>query len=550
LISCPFFTETRTFNLLKEASETMTGLTTQFAFESLPQKQVTELANDVLAFMNFVSADTKKGTHYQSQSNIEEARTKIYQNVFMKDRALFGCIVCMSGAKNDFAKQNAVKAFLANSWNSTTKSSLPFDREQDFIDLFIKETQVNRVLNMFVELADLRVNNSRTRKAMLSYVLGSRNLPLWSVKYRAKLKRILTHCWNVRYINILYRILRTKSTDVLKKRFSDKEKKFLYQDILRHKNAGLKDIEAIECIAFILGIKGDYKVPLLKAFFDARTDLKAGKSLPMEVLEGIRSSYHKDVSKDEVIKLTARKMTQKQKKNLQKTAAKAGVAVTFNPMAFTMTELFIYAYEMGLSKDVEKAIEVKAEKLANTFPIRYEKIGIIVDASKSMEGSKKQPLKPIATAQAMRDVLIKSASTGTVKIAGGFKNKDGLIIPAHSTSLAKQIIQLLKQDMDAIFIISDGYENSPSGRIDEVVGIARHIGVTTPIYHVNPVVASETATGMRRLSQAIPVLPCANPEGVALSFLKPMLETDPVNGLKTLVNMTLPMIEKNKEVAA
>jgi len=529
----------------------MTGLTTQkFAFEDLEITEAKQLANDVLALMNFVSADTKKGTHYQSETNIEEARKTVYQKVFMADRALFGCIVCMSGTKNDFAKQNAVKAYLANSWNTATKSSLPFEKEQDFIDLFIKETQVNRVLNMFVELAEQRINNSRTRKAALSYILGSRSLPLWSVKYRAKLQRILTHCWNLRYKNVLYRILRNKSTNKLKKRFSDKEKTFLYQDVLKHKHAALKDIEAIECIAFILGIDGDYKVPLLKAFFDARTDLKAGKNLPMEILEGIRSTYHKDVPKEEVIKLTARKMTQKQKKNLQRTAQKAGVAVTFNPMAFTMTELFIYAYEMGMTEAIKKAIEVKAGKLANTFPIRYENIGILIDASKSMEGSKQQPLKPIATAQAMREVLIKSASTGVIKVAGGFKGKDDLIVPAHSTSLAKQLIQLMKQNLDAIFVISDGYENSPSGRMDEVMRIARHIGITTPVYHVNPVVASESATGMRRFSQSIPVLPCANPEGVALSFLKPMLETDPVNGLKTLVNMTLSMIEKTKEVAA
>jgi len=528
----------------------MTGLTTQFAFETLPQKQVEDLAKNVLALMNFTAADTKKGTHYQSKENIDEARKLITQKVFESDRALYGCIICMSGAKNDLAKQNAVKAFLANPWKNGSISSLPFDSEYLFLDHFLKEIQVNRVLNTFVELAEQRVNNSRTRKYALRFVLGSRNLPLWSVKYKSKLNRILTHCWNNRYKNVLYALLKNKTTGSLKIRFNEKEMTFMKEDFLKYKHPTLSDRDMIECIAFMFGITGVHKVPIFKAYYDARTDLTKGKILPMEILEGIRSSYHKTVSKDEVIKLTARNFTAKQKKNLQNTAAKAGVATTFNPMAFSMSELYIYGYKQGLSDNITKALKLKAQRIANTFPIRYEKIGIIIDGSKSMEGSKAQPLKPIATAQAMKDVLVESATTGTIKIAGGWKNKDDLIIPAHSTTLAKQLIQMLKTDVDAIFLISDGYENSPSGRIDEVLGIAKRIGVTTPVYHVNPVVASESETGMRRFSPSIPVLPCANPEGIALSFLKPLLEADPVNGLKTLVRMTLPMIEKKKEVTA
>ena len=109
------------------------------------------------------------------------------------------------------------------------------------------------------------------------------------------------------------------------------------EDFREFKHPSLSDRDMIESIAFMFGIQGAHKVPLFKAYYDARTDLTKGKLLPMEVLEGIRSSYHKDVSKDEVIKLTARNFTVKQKKNLQKTAAKAGVKTTFNPMAFSMS---------------------------------------------------------------------------------------------------------------------------------------------------------------------------------------------------------------------
>jgi len=261
----------------------MTGLTTQFAFETLPQKEIDELSKNVIALMNFTAADTKKGTHYQSKENIDEARKLITQNVFMRDRALYGCIICMSGAKNDLAKQNAVKAFLSNSWNPTTQSSLTFEQEYLFLDHFIKEIQVNRVLNMFVELSEMRINNSRTRRYALRYVLGAKNFPLWSMKYKSKVSRVLTHCWNHKYKNVLYALLKNKTTGELKVIFTEKEMSFMKEDFLKYKHPALSDRDMIESIAFMFGIKADHKIPLLKAYYDARTDITKGKILPMEI---------------------------------------------------------------------------------------------------------------------------------------------------------------------------------------------------------------------------------------------------------------------------
>src|SRR5262249_34293375 len=109
---------------------------------------------------------------------------------------------------------------------------------------------------------------------------------------------------------------------------------------------------------------------------------------------------------------------------------------------------------------------------------------------------------------------------------------------------ADALFQVLELIPEAVFVISDGYENRPAGRFAELVAELRRIGINTPIYHLNPVFAAESE-GVRELcSGLVPTLPVSRPEGLGIAMIRGMLSADPARGIAALVRMALPSIQE------
>src|SRR5690606_35411910 len=102
----------------------------------------------------------------------------------------------------------------------------------------------------------------------------------------------------------------------------------------------------------------------------------AGRILPYEVLEGIRSTYHKNVTNAEVLELTKNQLSQTQKLVFQRKAEEQKVEIGFNPADYDAAKLYIYAYERGMTQEVNDALKQKAQKLAANLPVNFGKIGI------------------------------------------------------------------------------------------------------------------------------------------------------------------------------
>jgi len=524
----------------------------QVHLDYLTDEKVTALAKDTLSLLNVIGVSTAKSTYYNSKEEKEAAEKQFHKAVFETDRGIYGCLMMLPGV-TDYSVQKAATAMLANRWKPETKSLLTFDQEKIILNYLIENLPANRMINLFVDFKNMRINNSRTKKQMiLKHILTSPKLELWSVKYRRKLKIVLTHAWGKRMTDIISQILvpRGPFDGTLK------EASILRENIAKYvHNHQLKDV--LNCLSFILNGIGN--LPLHITFDDAKHDLTQGKNLPKEVLEGIRSTYHKDVPKEEILKLTARTMTTKQKKLVQKKAKAADIEVEFDPMKYGLVDLYKYGFEMADESTVEErrdlvhAIRVKAERAASLLPFSFEKIGIVLDTSASMAGAQEQKLHPMAIACAIRDVLMHTATANpsesvfieTTDTSGGHFRK-----PKGATHLATALVDALEKNPDAIFIISDGYENAPAGRVHEVIAALRHIGIDTPIYHINPTIAAESKKGIRTLSDYVPVMPVSNPEALGLTMMTAMLETDPRQGLESIASMALSTIERRQLDAA
>lgn len=521
----------------------------QVSLDHIPQDKLPELAKNVKSFLDFTGAATNRSTHYNTKEEQREAEIKLHKTIFDVDRSIYGLLMLLPGV-TDHSIMRACMVLLGNRWNSKA-SILPFEKEKIIIDRLVKTLPPQRAIKLFKEFSVKRINNTRTRKQILTYILNSDSLEYWAVKYRKKLRAILTHCWGKKNTGIIKSILsvrrewdKTQKEGILCSDMIDN-----YIDFSYGIRAGGKELKKVhDCVSFILG-NDNTSMPLFKAFKDSKEDITQGKKLPVETLQGLRSTYHKEVTQKELLELVKKTLTKTQKKNVQKKAKEAGVEVEFDPISYSLVELYIYAFEMGMTDEILQAINAKAKKIAKSLPFRFEKVGILLDDSYSMSGSEEQKLRPMAMALALKQVIKYTAVNYYIKrTQTPFMERNGTLSetlprPSGDTNPAEGLLCLLEQEPDSIFILSDGYENAPAERLAEVLSLVRKIGNHTPVYHINPVVAAESKKAVKQLANDIPVLTVSNPEQLGLIMMRSMLDKDPKRGILSLIGMTLHLID-------
>ena len=498
-----------------------------------------EAGKIVVSFLDTATTSLGRATHYNTREEQQKAELLAHDALLWLDRELYAVLLALSGV-TDRARQVGLKNLLSTP-HENSGALLDDAAEKRLIGRLVDALPPQRVMKLFeglrvgsAEDGLRKANNARTRKLILRTILGSSRIELWSVKYRSKIGLALKHAWGVRLTSILRSILGKGEAE-----WTDKERAIVRGEIDRF--APRDRARARICVGFVLGHPGR-ALPLLVAYEAAKADITAGSELPPEILEGIRSVFHKDVAKEKVLELTAKVLTSAQRINVQKRALEAKVDVKMDPMDYDPVRLYVYAFEMGMTVEIGRALVSKAEKAARLFPIRHASIGILVDASLSMEGAAEQRFRPMAAALALRDMLSFTGSARVVTAGGDARASDAMLVrPSGDTGLAAGLIELLEAEPDAVFVISDGYENRPAGRFAEVVSALRAMGNVTPIYHLNPVFAAESS-GVRELAPGlVPTLPAARPEALGISMLRALLEADPARGIATLVRLALPM---------
>ena len=494
------------------------------------------LKGAVIAMMNMSAVSTGRGTHYNSREEEVLARQAASKKLFEMDRGIFLMVHALNGVTDD-AKRGAIKALLMNSRENYADSILDEALEMDGIKCLAQTLPPNRQLNLFCELKADRVNNRRTKvRLILPLLLNSDKLELWAVKYRRKLKAVLEHAWDKRTAGVIRTLLAKKRTLT--------EKAGLAKRIDAHLRPGTDRAKVYQCVSFILGNRGNFTLPKLIAFNEAKKDINKGSILPMEVLEGIRSTYHPRVDQKKILEIARGSMSEKKRSLVQRKAESAGVTVTFNPMARTALELYVLAFARGMTPGIRQALKTKGKAGARQLPVRFNRVGVLVDDSFSMTGSGEQKLRPMAAALAMKDILVNTSRDAVVKTASGrmFDDPQSLLRPVGATDLAMALVELLQAEVETVFIVSDGYENAPAGRVDEVMRLLEKIGCNTPVYHINPVAAAESAGNLRTLSERIPAIPAGSPDKLGLTMVRALIEVDLKRGLNALAVLALPKL--------
>lgn len=483
------------------------------------------LGRVISSYLDVATTGMSRATHYNSREEQESAERMAHATMMRVDRQTYGLLSCLPGL-TDNARKLAAWALL--DWPSIGQpTQQELTRERRLVEYLTQHVTPPRMFQLFALLDEAKCNNQRTRRVILQVLLGSDKLVWWAVKYRRKFARALQHAWGKRRASII-REIAGKSAHTTKETAILREHVYRYTDLNRD--------EVLECMAFVLGTPGIvYRQGLLRAFEEAKHDLRKGRTLPPEVLEGIRAQYHPGKSHDDVLRLTAKagSHTDGQRLKGQRRAERAGADLRFDPKRFDAVKLYIYAFERGMTDDIVGALTLKARQAAAQMPLDCEGAVVLLDASKSMEGSGDQKLRPIAAALALSDAL--EAAGARRIVVGGTATTDALVRPGGDTSLAQALVQALREDATAVYCISDGYDNTPAGRFAEVVQAVRRLGISVPIYHLNPVAAAEVGAVRQLAPDLVPTVAVQDPKAFATSMLRQTLEQDPLRGLKALL---------------
>jgi len=498
-------------------------------------KERTDMADlqiKVNSLMNLIAVSTGRATHYLDKEDMEAQIMRVHKDVFAMDRGVYAMLHLMGGC-TDFAIQKMIFVCLSNNWTAFPESILDQKTETKIIDRATMSIQnTARIFRFMVnDLKGRRINNARTHSYMLRWLLNQKGIDFLSVKYRKKMSEVITHGVGSSMANALRGILNKDDFRTLEQ----KEKEILKSAIGRHVANGIDRPKLYESISFSLG-NDRRKLPIHKKFHDAKDDIAAGKGLPKTTLEGIWATYHHEsVNRKDFLNLVAsdkRSMTNTERRLTQKSAAKAGTTVSFNPYAQGIVDLFIYGHEMGFDHELKNAIGTKAKKIAESISVPYENIAIVFDDSRSSYGDDTNALKPYCIGQSMIEVLRRASNKQSIALTSGrnmyrFDNK-----PTGYTDIATPLVNIVTSDeeYDGIFIISDGYENAPAGRVNEVIRALKKIGYKTPISHMNPV-ASNDSTSVRQMSDDLVPVPVFDPANVVKRQLIDVLKHDVCAGL-------------------
>jgi len=206
-----------------------------------------------------------------------------------------------------------------------------------------------------------------------------------------------------------------------------------------------------------------------------------------------------------------------------KSTAKLGVQKTVDVQKVTdFLALYKTGYETSFTSEIKGAIASLATK-KRIDDFYYQNIGIIVDDSISMTGHKTESKNtPRAIADFTAKVLMASAKDSAILV----KTKDEV------TDLASSFIELMKNEssakpFDAIFILTDGYENAYDGLTNEVISIYRQeSGRDIPMFQISPITSAEMGSNVRKLGSSVVTMAINNPTALQPQITARLLEVD------------------------
>ena len=518
----------------------------------LTQTQLTTIRKNLIDGMSLASGARGSATYYHSKGEQNVAIRNAVDKLYNQSKELPLILANQRGATGKFIQEVLANEFEHGYMGGSLNIVNPIDWYDNGISdkailgaLYnLNENGIPYVLRLFTDLKARGVNNERTRKIILGYLWGHPNAEFNALKYRNKIAKSLKHIYGVRRTSILLSIAEKYLRTGL---YQSENEHNIYTTLVGKYDGAGDEVRAMKILLFLFK-KGDASMytdlPLLNQYFQAKQDVTVVDKVPEEVLIGLISDKNhpqydqlwSTKLKREATKATFRKNVKVTSTNQQvrqtKSTAKLGVQKTVNlSKATDYMALYKTGYETGFTAELLNAIDELAEKkkIVN-FP--YKNVAIILDNSPSMKGHKLESKNtPKAIGEFTSKIIEKSSDNVSLVRTEG-----------ESTDLATAFIQAMKQEgdnqYDAIFFITDGYENAYDGLTNEVVtAFMSETKRFIPTFQISPIVGAEMEANVRPLGEEIVKLAINSPEAMLPQINARLLEVDTKRWLENQVSL-------------
>jgi len=515
----------------------------------LTNNKISTIKRGLIEGMTIASGAKSSATYYHSKREQTQAIKDNVEKLYNLSKELPLIVATQKGVTGKFISEVLLNEFKNTQHGGACNIVNPIDWYDEGISdkallnalSNLNENGITYVLRLFVEIKNEKINNERVRKIILGFLLGHPNLEFYALKYRNKIAEVLQHIYGVRKTSILLSIAKKYVQSGVYE--SDKELNIAKDLFLKYMN--IDDTKAFKMLLFIFKedrgisfLKRDF--PLLFEFMKAKRDITSVTKVPEEVLIGLISNknhpQYEELWSTELKRKTTKAMLRKntevtstnQQVRQTKSTAKLGVEKNVDvKKASDYLALYKTGYENGWTNELKEAIDELAEKkkISNFY---YKNIGVILDNSNSMTGHKQQSKNtPKAVANFTARVLSKSAENAVIK-----KTSD------EFTDLASAFVELIKENVnyDAIFMLTDGYENEYEGLLSEVTNVyLSETNKNLPIFQISPITGAEMGGNVRNLGGDIVTMSINDPVAIQPQINARLLEIDTKHWLKNQI---------------
>jgi len=454
-----------------------------------------------------------KGAYYEDADEQFNQVMRMWQELFTHDRTLF-CLTSLLGGTG-FSKGAMTHMLLSNPQSiigtELVPEGLSFDYESKVIRYNLAKERTPRALKNLLMLAGGekhdRVNNSRTRRIILEYIFNRDHVALdnLAINYKGKLKKLIRHALGKQD---LHKILcgDMKLFDKWIGRYHGNA--FPVMCYLFDREVPKDQVQA-----YFVKIDQVLKLKAAAQSGDVDEFIKHMKGLPRLTVMGYRNTYKIPVDLDEVFKKS--KVSGRQALQMEAAAKRQGVKLEVNYKNQDIYDLWKALYFKLQSGDLEnsdKIVDAIGHQSEKKDKIDIGEAAVVIDASKSMQGSDKRPMHPFLTSLSILSILDNIKS---VHYVGG-KNVQvdealSAVIPSGGSDLWKGLIEAVLTGAKKILVISDGYENSPKGMFEHVYKHFKNSGYEFELLHINPVFSADAQQGsVRRLTEDTKPLPVSS----------------------------------------
>jgi len=459
-----------------------------------------------------------KGAYYEDAEEQKAAVNLCWKDFLSYDRTLFSLSTLLpgSGYSKGAMSHMLLSNPITNKERSLTVDVLPLDFETQIIKYNLKKESFSRALKNLLMLAGgegfSRVNNSKTRKLILSFIFERTNQELdnLAVNYKSKLRTLVAHalgkqtlfmilsghgptfdkwvgCYNSDCYTVIFHLF-NRPTVLLK--LENKFPKILQYEKLKN---SAKDQDLVK--------------------FKSNMD-----KLPMRTVMGFRNTYKLNIDLSDVYDKS--KMSSKETLQMESAVKKSGAKKKeIDYTKYDIYELWKVFYFKVLNNEVDDLDRIMSA--IDFVSVRNQTIDIgpatvIFDASRSMEGSVERKFQPFLTSLSILSTL--KNVQGVVYVGGKYikvpveSNDDfKVIIPQNNTYLWKGLLEALKNKPKNIIVISDGYENSVKGMFEHVYDHLKSSDFDFNLIHLNPVFSASASMGSaRRITKDTKPLPVSD----------------------------------------